>query len=102
MDYVSGLLRVTKGHDSIWVVAGRLTKSNHFIPIKTTYTLDRLTELYVQEIVRLHGVTQLIVSNRDNHFILNFWKNLQQALGTKLMFSTSFHPQTNDQSERTI
>ena len=102
MDFVSGLPRTSKGHNSIWVVVDRLTKSAHFIPVKTTYTLDRLAELYVREIVRLHGVPNSIVSDRDSRFTSKFWRSLQHALGTKLKFSTSFHPQTDGQSERTI
>ena len=70
--------------------------------MKTTNTLDRLAELYVREIVRLHGVPNSIVSDRDSRFTSKFWKSLQHTLGTKLKFSTSFHPQTNGQSERTI
>ena len=64
--------------------------------------MDRLAELYVNEIVRFHGVPLSIVSDRDLHFTLRFWKELQSALGTRLNFSTTFHPQTDGQSERLI
>ena len=64
--------------------------------------MDQLVELYVEEIVRLHGVPLSIVSHRDLHFTSRFWKELQSALGTKLKFSTTFHPQTDGQSERLI
>ena len=64
--------------------------------------MDRLAELYVDEIVRLHGVPLSIVSDRDLYFTSRFWKDLQSALGTKLKFSIAFHPQTDGQSERLI
>ena len=82
-------------HDSVWVIVDRLTKSAHFIPVKIDYSMDRLAELYVKEIVRLHGVPLSIVSDRDPRFTSRFWKELQSALSTRLNFSTSFHPQTD-------
>ena len=102
MDFVSGLPRTQKGHDSVWVIVDRLTKVAHFLPVRMTYTLDKLAEIYIQEIVRLHGVPISIVSDRDSRFTSKFWKSLQNALGTRLKFSTAFHPQTDGQSERTI
>ena len=102
MDFVVGLPKTTKGHDAIWVVVDRLTKSAHFISIKTTFSLEQLADLYVQEIVRLHGVPKSIVSDRDAQFTTKFWRSVQRAMGTTLNFSTTFHPQTDGQSERTI
>ena len=102
MDFVSGLPKTTAGHDSVWVIVDRLTKSAHFLPIKTTHTVDKLAELYIKEIVRLHGIPNSIVSDRDTRFTSKFWKSLQENLGTRLKFSTAFHPQTDGQSERTI
>ena len=61
-----------KGHDAIWVIIDRLTKSAHFIPIKITFSLEQLAEFYVREIVRLHGVPQSIISNRDAWFTSKF------------------------------
>ncbi|KAL5546340.1 hypothetical protein UlMin_006027 [Ulmus minor] len=101
MDFVVGLPKTTKSHDAIWVIVDRLTKSAHFIPIKMTYSLEQLAELYVREIVRLHGVPKAIISDRDARFSSKFWKSVQQAMGTKLNFSTAFHPQTDGQTERT-
>ena len=92
MDFVSGLPLTQQKHDFVWVIIDRLTKSAHFIPIRIDYSMDRLAELYVDEIVRLHGVLLSIVSDRDPRFTLRFWKELQSALGTKLNFSTTFHP----------
>jgi hypothetical protein len=102
MDFVMGLPRTQSKHDAIWVIIDRLTKSAHFLPIKTTYTLDRLAHLYIQEIVRLHGVPSSIISDRDPRFTSRFWGTLQKAFGTKLCFSTAYHPQTDGQTERTI
>ena len=102
MDFVTRLPKSVKGHDAIWVIVDRLTKSSHFLPIKTTFSLDRLAQLYIMEIVRLHGVPISIVSDRDPRFTSKFWNNLHKAMGTKLDFSTAFHPQTDGQLERTI
>ena len=102
MDFVVGLPRTRAGFDAIWVIVDRLTKSAHFLPVCTKFSLDRLAELYVNEIVRLHGVPMTIVSDRDPRFTTRFWPKLQNALGTTLHFSTAFHPQTDGQSERTI
>ena len=102
MDFVTGLPRTKKQHDSIWVIVDRLTKSAHFLPINVEDSLERLTRLCVDEIVRLHGVLVSIVLDRDPKFTSRFWPSLQASLGTRLHFSTAFHPQTDGQSERTI
>ena len=102
MNFIVGLPKTTKGHGVIWVIIDRLTKSVHLFSIKTTFLLEQLVDLYVREIVRLHGVPKFIVSDSDVWFTSKFWRSVQCAMGMKLNFSTSFHPQTNDQSERTI
>ena len=102
MDFVTGLPRTTGGFDSIWVIVDRLTKSAHFLPVKKIYSTDRLSRLYVNKIVCLHGVPVSIVSDRGATFTSVFWQELHKALGTRLDFSTAFHPQTDGQSERTI
>ena len=102
MDFVVGLPRTVQKFDSIWVIVDRLTKSAHFLPINIRYSLEKLTELYIKEIVRLHGVPKSIISNRDPRFTSKFWRSLHQALGTKLHLSSAYHPQTDGQSERTI
>ena len=102
MDFVTGLPRTKKQHDSIWVIVDRLTKSAHFLPINVEDSLEKLTRLYVDEIVRLHGVLVSIVSDQYPRFTSRFWHSLQAALGTRLHFSTAFHPQTDGHSERTI
>ena len=68
MDFVLGLPRTRVGFDAIWVIVDRLTKSAHFLPIRNNFSLDRLVELYISEIVRLHGVPISIVSDRDPRF----------------------------------
>ena len=94
--------RTPKKNDAIWVIVDQLTKSARFLPIRWGFTLEQLAKKYINEIVRLHGIPVSIVSDRDPRFTSRFWGSLQQALGTKLHFSTAFHPQTDGQSERTI
>jgi hypothetical protein len=101
MDFILGLPKAPTGEDSIWVVVDRLTKSAHFIPIKVKDPMDKLARLYVQNIVCLHGVPSVIISDRDSHFTSRFWQSLQKEMGMELKFSTAFHPQTNSQSEWT-
>ena len=102
MDFVSGLPRSPNGHDSIWVIIDRLTKCAHFLPVRRTDSLAKLSKLYMHEIVRLHGVPLSIVSDRDPRFTSRFWRSLQKALGTELRMSTAYHPQADGQSERLI
>ena len=80
----------------------RFIKSAHFLALWMTFTLEEFCRLYIREIVRLHGVSVSIVSDRDPRFTTRFWESFQRAIGTQLMISTAFHPQTDDQSERTI
>ncbi|KAL4323312.1 hypothetical protein GQ457_11G027170 [Hibiscus cannabinus] len=102
MDFVTGLLLTPSKKDSVWVIVDRLTKSTHFIPIQTNYIVDKLAKFYISEIVRLHGVPLSIISDRDSKLTSQFWQALHDALGTSLDFSTTFHPQTDGQSERVI
>ncbi|KAK8619690.1 hypothetical protein V6N13_135972 [Hibiscus sabdariffa] len=102
MDFVTGLPLTPSKKDSVWVIVDRLTKSAHFIPVRTNYTVDKLAKLYISEIVRLHGVPLSIISDRDPKLTSRFWQALHDALGTNLNFSTAFHPQTDGQSERVI
>jgi transposase InsO family protein len=101
MDFIVGLPRTRTGYDSIWVVVDRLTKSAHFIPVKTNYNSVVLEELYMSWIVCLHIVPKKIVSNRGTQFTSDFWQQLHEALGTHLNFSSAYHPQTDGQTERT-
>ena len=102
MDFLVRLPRCQSGYDAIWVIVDRLTKSAYFLPMKNSDSIEKLAELYVKEIVRLHGTPVSIVSDKYPWFTSRFWPSLQRALGTRLHFSTTFHPQTNGQSKRTI
>jgi IS30 family transposase len=101
IDFIVGLLRTQKGYDSIWVIVDRLTKVGHFIPVKTKYTGQKLATLYIEKIVCLHGVPKNIVSDRGSQYTSHFWKAIHESLGTKLNFSTTYHPHTDGQAERT-
>ncbi|KAH0656975.1 hypothetical protein KY285_031857 [Solanum tuberosum] len=96
------MYRNLKENDSIWVIVDRMIKSSHFLPIKTTHSAEDYVRLFIQEVVRLHGVLVSIISNRGAQFTAQFWKSFQKGLGSKVNLSTAFHPQTNGQAERTI
>ncbi|WVZ79968.1 hypothetical protein U9M48_027490, partial [Paspalum notatum var. saurae] len=100
MDFIVRLPRTQKGYDSIWVIIDRFTKSTHFIPVKTTYRAKQYAELYISRIVYLHGVPLTITSDRGSLFLSRFWEQLQTALGTNLIHSSAYHPQTSGQVER--
>ena len=102
MDFVFKLPPTVQRHDDIWVVVDRLTKSEHFLPIREKFSPQKLAELFMNHIVSLHGVPVSIISDRDPRFTSRFWKRLMKELGVKLNLSTAFHPQTDGQSERTI
>ena len=84
------------------MIVDRLTKLAHFIPVKTTYSVAQYAQLYVENIVSLHGVPVSIVLDRGPQFTSKFWQKLHEVLGTQLDFSIAFHPQIDGQSERTI
>ncbi|GJV02858.1 putative reverse transcriptase domain-containing protein [Tanacetum coccineum] len=102
IDFITKLPKTSNGHDTIWVIVDRLTKSAHFIPTRETDSMETLTRLYIKEIVSRHGVPISIISDRDSHFTSRFWQSLQNALGTQLDMSTAYHLETDGQSERTI
>ena len=102
MDFVTGFPTTRNKKDAVWVVVDRLTKSAHFLPIRKVYGVDEIVRIYLDEIVRLHGVPASIVSDRDPRFTSYFWQAFQKALGTRVNMSTAYHPQTDGQSERTI
>jgi hypothetical protein len=99
MDFIDGLPNTSQRHDSIWVIVDRLTKTAHFLPVHTTYNAKKYAEIYLDQNVRLHGVPKMIISDHGAQFIARFWKQLQYALGTKLIRSSAYHPQTDGQTE---
>ncbi|GJS90655.1 putative reverse transcriptase domain-containing protein [Tanacetum coccineum] len=99
MDLITKLPRSRSGHDAIWVIVDRLTKSTHFLAIREDFNMEKLATLYIDEIVARHGVPVLIISNRDGRFTSHFWKTVQKALGTMVDLSTTYHPQTDGQTE---
>jgi transposase InsO family protein len=99
MDFIVGLPRTQSSYDSIWVIVDRLTKVAHFIPVKTTYSEPQLAGLYMSRVVCLNGVLKKIVSDRGTQFTSKFWERLHEALDTQLCFSSSYHPQTDGQTE---
>lgn len=82
MDFVIGLLRTRSKKNGVWVIVDRLTKSAHFLAMKTIDSMNSLAKLYIQEIVRLHGIPLSILSDKDPKFTSQFWQSLQRALGT--------------------
>ncbi|GJW48747.1 reverse transcriptase domain-containing protein [Tanacetum coccineum] len=102
MDFITKLPRTKSGHDTIWAVVDRLTKSSYFLATREDYSMEKLASLYIDEIVARHGVPVSVTLDRDARFTSRFWQTLQKALGTRLDMSMDYHPQTDGQSERTI
>ncbi|GJU88382.1 reverse transcriptase domain-containing protein [Tanacetum coccineum] len=102
MDFITKLPRSKNGHATIWVIVDRLTKSAHFLAIREDYSTERLARIYIDKIIARHEVPVSIISDRDRRFTSRCWQTVQKALGTRLDMSTTYHPQTDGQSERTI
>ncbi|GJS84209.1 putative reverse transcriptase domain-containing protein [Tanacetum coccineum] len=102
MDFVTKLPRTSSGHDTIWIIVDRLTKSAHFLPMREDYKMERLARFYLNKIVFRHSVPISIISDHDSRFTSRFWQSMQELLGTRLDMSTAYHPQTDGPSERTI
>jgi hypothetical protein len=100
MDFITGLPTSARQNDTIMVVVDKLSKSAHFIPIKSTCKVIDIANIFMKEIFRLHGMPKEIMSDRDTKFTSNFWKSLMASLETKLLFSTTYHPQTDGQMKR--
>ena len=100
MDFIVGLPMSSRRHDAIMVTVDTLTKVAHFSPVRTSFTAPAVAQVFLRDIVRLHGIPRKIISDRDSLFTSSFWRELQTALGTRLNFSTAYHPQTDGQTER--
>jgi hypothetical protein len=100
MDFIVGLPRTAKGYDSILVIVDRLTKIAHFVPVKTDHPVAVYAQLYIARILSLQGVLKAIVSYREPQFVSKFWEELHKSLGTKLLHSSAYHPQTSGQTKR--
>ncbi|GJW50717.1 putative reverse transcriptase domain-containing protein [Tanacetum coccineum] len=96
------LPKSSQGYDTIWVIVDQLTKSAIFVPMRETDPMEKLARMYLKEVVTRHGIPVLIICDRDLRFASNFWRSLQKAVGISLDMSTTYHPQTDGQSERTI
>ena len=101
-NFVIGFSRSPQGHDAIWVVVDRLTKSAHFLPAQMNCSMEKLAQIYLREVVWIHGVPETIVSDRDPRFLSRFWVSLSKALGTKLHPNTVALSQIDGQSEKII
>jgi transposase InsO family protein len=94
MDFIVGLPLTARKKDSIWVIIDGL------IAVHTTYSVQQNAELYIEKIVRFLRISKTIISNRGTQFVARFWEQFHECLGTKLIRSSSYHPQTDGQTER--
>jgi len=100
MEFTVGFPLTVRRHNLIFMVVDTLMKSAHFIPVRMMYKVPEISIFFVSEIVRLHGVQKRIISDRGLVFTGHFWTSFQEALGTKLNFSTTYHPDTIGKTKR--
>ena len=100
MDFIVGLPKTAKGFESIWFIIDRLTKTAHVFPVKVKYSVVTYAEHYIARILSSQGVPKTIVSDQGPQFVSMFWEELHKSLGTKLLQSSAYHPQTSRQTER--
>src|SRR3954470_14500976 len=99
MDFIIGLPRTQAGNDAIWVIVDRLSKVSHFLPVRENIRASQMADLHISWIVVLHGVPKKIISDRGSLFTSKFWQSFQEAMGTNVSFSTTYHPKTGGQTE---
>jgi hypothetical protein len=95
MEFILGFSLMTRRKDSIFLVVDTLTNSANFIPVHTTFQVPEIARIFISDVVRLHGMPKRIISDRGSVFTRCFWTSFQEALGTQLNFSTSYHPETD-------
>ena len=98
MDFIEALPR-SDGYDTIWVIVDRLSKYSHFVPLKHPFNAQGLARLFIKEIVRLHGIPKSIISDRGKTFMGHFWQEIHKLQGTKLNFTSAYHPESDGQTE---
>jgi hypothetical protein len=100
IDFIVGLSMTVRNFDLIWVIVDRLSKSAHFIPVNTNYKVQKYAEIYIARVLCLHGVLKMIISDQGSQFVAHFWEQLHASLGTRLIHSSAYHPETDGQTER--
>jgi transposase InsO family protein len=100
MNFIVGLPLTALKFHSIWVIVDRLTKPSHFIHVHTKYRVEKYAKIYIARVLCLHGVSKTIISDRGSQFVARFWEQLHASLGTHLIHSSAYHPQTGGQTER--
>ncbi|GJP57110.1 hypothetical protein CLOM_g16151, partial [Closterium sp. NIES-68] len=95
MDFITGLSAKDGCNDAIFVIVDKLTKMAHFAACKKSILTEETAPLFISTIVRVHGISSAIISDRDTKFTSNFWRNLWDQFGTHLHFSSAYHPETN-------
>ena len=88
------------GHDGIWNIVDRFSKHAHFVPVRKKITADQIAQLFMQHIFKYHGILESTINDRDPWMTCLFWKGLFENMGTTLHFSSTFHQQTNGQSQQ--
>jgi hypothetical protein len=99
MNFIVGLSMIAHKFDSIWVIVDWFTKSAHFVPVNTRYDAQKYAEIYVARELCLHGVPKTIISDQGSQFFAHFWEQLHASMGTHLIQSPAYHPQTDDQTK---